>query len=185
MRFPALPPLHLQSFLKKITLWDFLSPFMKFEAQHNWHSGGGIFSTTCPKSEVDVGCYAEPASNTGKSLGKQAFSTDSFVVADSSAYFTITTPPPPPTSFQIAQLPPIGLDDSSSSSSSSTGTATAAAVATSPEGADYLVQNTLGETDYPYPLLLNEQPQVELPSNAGNSAPPNFDAWALPKFVGW
>lgn len=134
-----------------------------------------------------MGCYAEPASNTGKSPDKQAFSTDSFVAAaDSpSSYFTTT---PLPTSFQTVQLPPTELDSSSSSSSITTATTTeaaaaAAAAVASPEEADYLVPNNLGETDYPYPLL-NEQPQVGLPSNAGDSAPLSFDAWAMPKFVG-
>ena len=136
-----------------------------------------------------MGCYAESASNTGKSLDKQALSTDSFVVAaDSpSSYFTTT---PLPTSFQTVQLPPTELDPSSSFSSSITtattteaAAAAAAAAVASPEEADYLVPNNLGETDYPYPLL-KEQPQVGLPSNAGNSAPPSFDAWAMPKFVG-
>lgn len=132
-----------------------------------------------------MGCYAEPASNTGKSPDKQAFSTDSFVVAADfpSSYFTTT---PLPTSFQTVQLPPTELDSSSSSSSSiitATTTTEAAAAVASPEEADYLVPNNLGETDYPYPLL-KEQPLVGLPSNAGNSAPPSFDAWAMPKFVG-
>lgn len=101
-----------------------------------------LFSTTCTLSASDVGCYVEqPASSTGKSLDKQAFSsTDSFI-ADS-----VTTTP----SSQIAGLPII-FDDLDSSSSTST--------SASPEAEYLLGQNNLDQ-EGGYPLTNNNVPNA-------------------------
>lgn len=101
-----------------------------------------LFSTTCTLSASDVGCYVEqPASSTGKSLDKQAFSsTDSFI-ADSAT----TTP-----SSQIAGLPII-FDDLDSSSSTST--------SASPEAEYLLGQNNLDQ-EGGYSLTNNNMPNT-------------------------
>lgn len=101
-----------------------------------------LFSTTCTLSASDVGCYVEqPASSTGKSLDKQAFSsTDSFI-ADS-----VTTTP----SSQIAGLPII-FDDLDSSSSTST--------SASPEAEYLLGQNNLDQ-EGGYSLTNNNMPNA-------------------------
>lgn len=101
-----------------------------------------LFSTTCTLSASGVGCYVEqPASSTGKSLDKQAFSsTDSFI-ADS-----VTTTP----SSQIAGLPII-FDDLDSSSSTST--------SASPEAEYLLGQNNLDQ-EGGYSLTNNNMPNA-------------------------
>lgn len=100
-----------------------------------------LFSTTCTLSASDVGCYVEqPASSTGKSLDKQAFSSTESFIADSAT----TTPS------QIAGLPII-FDDLDSSSSTST--------SASPEAEYLLGQNNLDQ-EGGYSLTNNNMPNT-------------------------